>query len=225
MRMPAVVIGDHGDGHVTEFGFAGEFCFLQVRHADDVHAKAAIDIGFGFGRKLRAFHAAVDATVFADNANLLTGLLDDTGKLSADGVGETDVGDDAVAEERVDAVAGTVEELVGDDEVERLVLLFERSDGGDGDDALDAELLESVNIGTEVEFAGHQDMAATMPGEESDLAALERAADVGVRWSAEGRTNFYFFDFGEAGHGIEPAATDDSDLRLRQTSSSVVRKA
>ncbi len=47
--MPAIVIGDHGDGDVTDFGFAGELGLLQVGHADDVHAPASIEIGFGFG--------------------------------------------------------------------------------------------------------------------------------------------------------------------------------
>src|SRR5882724_3144379 len=34
--MPAIVVGDHSDGAVTEFGLAGEFCFRDVGHADDV---------------------------------------------------------------------------------------------------------------------------------------------------------------------------------------------
>ena len=38
MRMPAIVVGDHGDGDVAEFSFASELGFLQVGHADDVHA-------------------------------------------------------------------------------------------------------------------------------------------------------------------------------------------
>src|SRR5579872_241819 len=225
MRMPAVVVGDHGDGHVTEFGFAGELRFLQVGHADDVHAKAAIDVGLGFSGKLWPFHAAVGAAVLACHADLLAGLLDDSRKLSADGIGEADVGDDSVAEKSVDAVAGAVEELVRNNEIERLVLLFEGSDGRDRDDALDAELLESVNIGAEVEFAGRQNVSATVPGEECDFSAFERSADIGVGRGAERRAEFYFFDLGEAGHGIEPAAADDSDLCLSQTSSSVVRKA
>ncbi len=38
LGMPAVVIRHHGDGHVTDFRFARQLRFLQIRHADDVHA-------------------------------------------------------------------------------------------------------------------------------------------------------------------------------------------
>lgn len=60
-----------------------------------------------------------------------------------------------------------------------------------------------------------------MAGEEGDLAAFESAANVGLRRSSERSLQPNFFDFGEAGHGIEPTASDDSDFHLWQTPSSV----
>ena len=119
----------------------------------------------------------------------------------------------------IDAMAGAVEELVGDDKLHRLVFFLKRSNGGDGDDTLDAELLETMDIGAKVQFAGENAMAAPMTREKGDSAALENAADIGVGRSAEGRFDADFFDFGQARHRVEPAAADDSDFCLWQSPS------
>ncbi len=107
---------------------------------------------------------------------------------------------------------GAVDELVGNDEVGGLVLFLERADGGDGEDALDAELFEGVNVGAEVELGGQDAMAAAVAREKSDLAALELAEDEGVGRRAEGRFDALFVNVGESGHGIKPAAADDADF-------------
>ena len=53
---------------------------------------------------------------------------------------------------------GAVDELIGNDEVGGLVFFLERADGGDGDDALDAELFEGVDVGAEVQLRGQDTM-------------------------------------------------------------------
>ena len=113
---------------------------------------------------------------------------------------------------------GAVDELVGDHEVGGLVLFLERADGGDGEDALDAELLEGVDVGAEVQLRGQNAVAAAVAGEEGDLAAFQFAEDEGVGWVAEWRLDALFMNIGESGHGIKPAAADDADLRLSQCS-------
>ena len=133
-----------------------------------------------------------------------------------DGIAESDVADDAVAEESGDAKEGAVDELIGNDEVAGLVLFFQRADGGDGENALDAELLQRINIGAEIQLRGKDAVAAAVPGEEGDLAALEIAEDESIAGIAEGRRDTHFMDVGEAGHGVEPAASDDADFRLLQ---------
>ncbi len=155
---------------VANLGLAGELGFLQVGHADDVHAPTAVEIRLGFGGELRAFHADVGAAAFADDAGLLAGRDHGFGKLRADGVGERDVRDDAFAEESVDALAGAIDELVGDDELQRLVFFLERADGRDRENALDAELFEAVNVGAEVQFGGQNAVAASVAGQEGDFA-------------------------------------------------------
>ena len=49
------------------------------------------------------------------------------GHFSADGIAKTNVGNNAVAEESIDTMASAIEKLVGDYEVERLVLLLQRT--------------------------------------------------------------------------------------------------
>src|SRR5450631_25834 len=130
MRMPAVVVGHHGDGDVTKLRLARQFGFLQVGHAD--------------------------------HANLLARGFDHASQFSANWISKGDVGHDAAAEKSVYAMAGTIEELIGDDEVQRFVLFFQRSDGGNGNDAVYSQLLEAVNVGTEIQFARKDTMAASM---------------------------------------------------------------
>ena len=170
----------------------------------------------GAGGELRAFHADVGSAQLADDADGRAGLGGGFGDRGADRIAEGDVADDALAEEGGDAMEGAVDELVGDDEVGGLVLFFERADGGDGEDALDAELLEGVDVGAEVQLGGQDAMAAAVAGEKGDLAAFQLAENESVRGLAKGRFHGDFVHVGESGHGVKPAAADDADLRLRQ---------
>ena len=63
------------------------------------------------------------------DAGRAAGVCDNCGQLRADGIGEADVRHQAFAEERRDAAARAIEELIGDDEIERPVFLLQRSDG------------------------------------------------------------------------------------------------
>ena len=47
--VPAVIIGDHGDGGITKLGFTGEFCLWHIRHANHVAAPRAVHMAFGLG--------------------------------------------------------------------------------------------------------------------------------------------------------------------------------
>jgi hypothetical protein len=86
------------------------------------------------------------------------------GHFGADGISETYVRHYAVAEEGVYAVPGAVEELGGDNEVEGLVLLFQRAYGRNGNYSFDAQLLEAINIGSEIQFAGQELVSARVAG-------------------------------------------------------------
>ena len=60
--VPAVVVGDHRQGAVGDFGFAGQAGFGVVGHADHIAAPAAVELRFRLGGEGRALHAEVGAT-------------------------------------------------------------------------------------------------------------------------------------------------------------------
>ena len=214
-RMPAIVIRHHRHGHVADLGLAREFGLLQIGHADHVHAPASVHVGFGLGRKGRALHAKVGAAVLGGDADRVAGAGHHFGELGTDRIGEADVGYQAFSEERGDAAAGAIEELVGDDEIQRPVLLLERAHGAERNDALHAQQLHAVNVGPEIQLRGQQAVASAMTGEERHVPALQRAEHVVVRGPAEGRLDVRFFLRFKPGHGVKPAAADDANFRFQ----------
>ena len=63
--MPAIVVGNHGDGRVADLGLACQFRLLQIRHSYDVHTPTAIDVRFGSELKTPDLHAQVSSAQFA----------------------------------------------------------------------------------------------------------------------------------------------------------------
>ena len=125
MRMPAVVVGHHGDGDIADLRFARQLGFLKIGHADHVHAPAAVDVGFGLGGKLRTFHAQVSSAALANDSSFLAGAFHHASQVRTNWIREGDMGHDAVPKKSIDAVARAVEKLVGDDELQRLMLFLQ----------------------------------------------------------------------------------------------------
>jgi hypothetical protein len=210
--MPAIVVGNHGDGGIADFGFAGEFGFGDVGHTDDGKLHGAVEVGFGESGELWTFHADVGSLFVDGNALRAAGFGEDGGKLRASRLVEGDVSDDAVAEESGFATFGAVEELIGDQELARLEIFPERAHGTDRDDALHAEEFHGVDVGAEVEFRRKDAVAAAVAGEERDALSFQSAEDEGVGGIAEGSFEAEFASVGQSGHGVEAAATDDTDV-------------
>ena len=61
LGMPAVEVGHHGDGCIADLGLAGELGLGHVGHADDIAAPGAVEMAFGQGGELRAFHHQIGA--------------------------------------------------------------------------------------------------------------------------------------------------------------------
>ena len=87
---------------------------------------------------------------------------------------ERDVRDEPAAEERADAPLRAIEELIGHDDVERLVLLLQAADRARRQDPLDAEHLEAVDVRAEVQLRRQDAMPDAVPRQKRD--ALARAA-------------------------------------------------
>ena len=62
-------------------------------------------------------------------------------------------------------------------------------------------------------------MSTPVTRQESDLSSLQPSQDVGIGRIAKRGLLAYLAEIRQPGHGIQPAPTNDSDLRLRQAPS------
>ena len=83
--------------------------------------------------------------------------------------------DEAAAEERADAPLRPIEELIGDDDVERLVLLLQAADGARRQNPLDAEHLEAVDVRAEIQLRRQKPMPGAVAREKRHALAAQRA--------------------------------------------------
>src|SRR4029434_1786886 len=120
--------------------------------------------------------------------------------------------DDAVTEERADAPARAIDELIGKHQILRRVLLLQAADRACRHDPFHAEHLHAENIGAVIELARVQAMALAVPGQERHPLAAQRREDVRTGWIAERRRQRLLVAIGELGHVVEAAAADDSNL-------------
>ena len=135
----------------------------------------------------------------------------DAAQRRAERMREADVRDQPVAEERGDAAARPIDELIGDHQVERLVLLLQAADGARREDVLDAQRLEAEDVGAEVQLRGHQPVAEAVPRQEGHALAAQRADDVRRRRLAERRLDAPLLPVGQFRHVVQTAAADDAD--------------
>src|SRR6266508_6322258 len=82
---------------------------------------------------------------------------------------------EASSEERADASLRAVEELIGHENVERLVLVLEAADRTGRQDALDAERLEAVDVRAEVQLRRENAMAGAVARQKGHTFAAKRA--------------------------------------------------
>ena len=100
--------------------------------------------------------------MLADHAGFLARGLDHSREFSADGIGEGDVSHHATAEKSIDAMARSIEKLIGNDEIQRLMFFLQRTDRRDRNDSLNSKLLEAVNVGAKIQLAGQDAMTESM---------------------------------------------------------------
>jgi cysteine-rich repeat protein len=210
--LPAVVVRDEGGHRVAHLGLARELGLRDGRHADHRGAERAVEVGLGLRRELGALHADVGAALARRQAELAALRAEQPRLLGAERAVEGDVGDDAVAEERRGPALRPVEDLVGDDEVQRRQLLAQRADGADRQQPLDAERLERPDVGAHVDLGGQQDVAAAVAREEGALHSAELADRHGPGGLAERRLDLDRAHAAQPGDLVESGAAEDSDL-------------
>ena len=139
LRMPAVVVGDHGHGRVAELGLARQLGLGHVGHADHVKAQLPVHVRFGQRRKLRPFHAHVGAAAMHRHAGRVAGIAQHAAQLPAGRLVESHVRHHAAAEKRGNAPARAVEKLVGNQKFQRPQIFLQRPDRAHRNHALDPE--------------------------------------------------------------------------------------
>ena len=173
LRVPAIVVGDHGEAGVADFGLAGELRFGQIGHADHVEAQLPVGVRLGQRRKLRAFHADVGAAAMRLHAGAVAGVGQMRGKLRAGGLVEADVRDDAAAEESGDATAACGRKT-GRGSRNRAAARSsrKRAHRAHGNDPLDAQHLHGADVGAVVDFARRDQRGRGRGAPETRRAAL-----------------------------------------------------
>src|SRR5687767_5547387 len=138
-------------------------------------------------------------------------------ELRANGVCEGHMRGEPAAEKRADAALRAVEELVGYDNVERRVFLFQAADRTRRNDPLDAEHLEAEYVRAEVQLGRKEAMARTVPCQKRDTLAAQRADQIGTRRIAERSLERCLFPIGQLGHVVQAAAADDTYLNSHES--------
>jgi hypothetical protein len=136
------------------------------------------------------------------NATRDAGVGEDSGELAAGGLVESDVGDDAVAEESGFAAFGAVEELVGNKEFPRPEVFLKGAYGAYGDNPFDAEKLHGVDVGAEVELARRNAVTARVTREKGYALPFHRANDEGVGGISKGCLDTNFANVFQAIHAV-----------------------
>ena len=131
-------------------------------------------------------------------------------------IAKAHVGNYAFAKKCGGPVKCAVNELIGNHEVGRLVLFFQRTHSGDGEDPLDPELLQAQDVGAKVQLAGKNAMSPAMPRQKCYFASFQGAQNIGIRRAAKRSLEVEFVNIRKSGHGIQSTAPDNADFRLLQ---------
>ena len=124
---------------------------------------------------------------------------------------EADVRHQSVAEKGGHAPAGAIDELIGDHEVERLVLVLQAADGAGRQQVFHAQDLETVDIGAEIQLRGQEPVTDAVAGEKSDTLSTQSPEHVRRGWIAKRCADMALFAIGELRHVVQTAPPDDSD--------------
>src|SRR3954471_10236339 len=127
-------------------------------------------------------------------------------------MGEPDVRHQATAEERADPALGPIEELVGHEDIERLVLLLEAADGARRQQALHAEYLEAEDVGPEIQLGRQNPVSRAVAREKGDALPAQGASHVRSGRIAERRGDRALLAPGQLRHLVQAAPSNDANL-------------
>ena len=121
------------------------------------------------------------------------------------------MGDDAVAKKSAGALAGEVDELIGQHGVERCHVFFQRTDGRQRHQVTHAQRLEGPKVGQKRNLTRCDAVMATVARQKDHGHALECSRHEGVgRW-AIGRLDIDFSGIFQPLNAVQAAAANDAD--------------
>src|SRR5688500_6319775 len=119
--------------------------------------------------------------------------------------------DDAIAKDCGSPSLRAVVELIRQNDIQWPQLLLQGTDGAGGKNPFDAQLLEAVNVGAEIELVRQNRVIPVVPREECDAPFFECADAIGVGRRPKRGIQNNLFNFCKPIHFIESAAADDPD--------------
>ena len=145
--VPAIVVCGAGEDRVAHLRLPSQLGFRERGHADYVGAPTAVQVGFGARGESGALDDDVGAAAVHFGARLPGSGSEEPGQLLTERVGEADVGHQSLPEEGGGPAACAVDQLIGDDHVQRLDVLAQAADGAHTDQEFDPKRLQGVDIG------------------------------------------------------------------------------
>jgi hypothetical protein len=133
------------------------------------------------------------------------------------------MGNNIVIEKGALAVAGAIDNLVGDNKVPGRQFFPETAAGIDGDDRVNAQRLEGKDISAGRNPGRIVAVTAAMTRQEGNRDAAKFTNDNGVARLTERRVKLQFLDFLKAVNLVKAAAADDGYPGLRHYLSSMSR--
>src|SRR5262249_44719424 len=124
---------------------------------------------------------------------------------------EADVRHQPIAKKCGSAAHRAIDELIRHDEIERAVLLLERTDRGERKDSLHAQSFHAINVRAIVQLRRRVAMASPMARKERHFMPDKLAHDVFIGRPAPRRLDTALFFSFESGHRVQPAAPDNSN--------------
>ena len=179
----------------------------------------AVDPRLGPRGKLRTLDAQVGAPLVHGGPHLPARSIQDVPHHVARRIRHTDMDDQAVPEERPGPAVGAIEELIRNQNVQRLDVLLHAAHGRGGEDPFRSEQLEAKDVGAEVELGRHQGMPPAVTRQEGHRTTRQAAQDVPVRRITERRAYPLFAQDLQSVHLVQAAPADDPDQPLCHHSS------
>ncbi len=139
--------------------------------------------------------------------------LDDISQLLVKWIGKANVADDtALVECKGTDTLGAVNDLVGEDKVHGLNVLLQGADGGEGDNAADANAAEGGNVGPVGHLVRSKLVMKTVAGEEGNVDVAVGEDVDGRGWLAPRRVGVQSGDGRVALELAEASAANDGDV-------------